>query len=290
MNLHSLPSFLLVIPPSPSCQSSIEDLNIEDRGRLSNVSKACFLLGSLTYPNFKKANRLSNESTIRNKIVREVNASTLSFLHSREQQIHLASEIANQSDQGVVLLLYTAVEQTMRKTLESLFVDDNALQNEIFESGSAPLNTSSARRMLLQALGVIGKGMASDIRFLAKIRNEFAHHIFDDKESSSNRVSFTNQRISQWCKQLIIPQIYLFSGTLTLYYPSSHPTNVANLKIQITEMPSRSRYINTAKQICLLLEMAASSFGRMQQPSSKCNYDLNWANAPYPGSKDNEIL
>lgn len=130
-----------------------------------------------------------------------------------------------ESDRAAALLGTSFLETEMKKRLLDFLVDDDS-SRKLFDFYH-PLSTFSGLIDVAFALGLLTRGMRSDLTIVRKIRNHFAHH--------PKHVTFEDPPVSDWCRELTsakgIPtqdgslfrqedarSQYLFVITLTLTY------------------------------------------------------------------------
>ncbi len=80
-----------------------------------------------------------------------------------------------ESDRAAAVLAASFVDKCLIDGISSFLVDDPSV-DELFER-YGPLSTFSARIDIAFALGLITLQMKSDLTYIRKIRNHFAHHI-----------------------------------------------------------------------------------------------------------------
>ncbi|WP_449258262.1 MltR family transcriptional regulator [Chlorobium limicola] len=97
------------------------------------------------------------------------------------------------NERDIVIVGCAFIEELIKETLrESLIQDDEEITKLISEStGSLPGLIQRAR--LLYLLGVIPKLVFEDLKYIAKIRNHFAHNM---------QASFSDNKVAQLCRNL----------------------------------------------------------------------------------------
>jgi mannitol operon repressor len=101
-------------------------------------------------------------------------------------------ELEKETPRGVVLIACATIHDLLGRLIELFLVDHKAVE-ELLTGTFAPLSTFSARIKAAVSLGLINDEEYRDCEALRKIRNAFAHSV---------RVSFTEQRIKDLCKNL----------------------------------------------------------------------------------------
>ncbi len=99
----------------------------------------------------------------------------------------------DESDRAAALLASSFLEAFLAQFLKKFMIDDQQLCDALLK-GYGPLATFSARRECAYAFGHIDEIMRNDIKYIAKIRNEFAHnHVIQ---------SFNETPIPDLCRNL----------------------------------------------------------------------------------------
>lgn len=110
--------------------------------------------------------------------------------------------LKNESDRGVVLITATLLENFLIKLFEKYLILNKKLRTDILENSLAPLNTFSNKIKMAYSLGLIDKEHYDNLEYIRKIRNKFAHRIFD--------ASFEDTEIIEWCKKIKITRIPIY--------------------------------------------------------------------------------
>jgi hypothetical protein len=112
-------------------------------------------------------------------------------------------DLANQSDRGMAIVLAASLEERMRGAIRSHFnvINDDTEKLLDFDQ---PLGTFSAKSRFLYAFGIIGPLVFSDLEYLRKIRNRFAHSVtLPGSKGNYTPLSFEySHQIRDWCLQL----------------------------------------------------------------------------------------
>ena len=96
------------------------------------------------------------------------------------------------SDRAIAVVGSAFLDMLLSDILREFLVDD-AKEVEQLLAPEGPLGTFGSRVRACYCLGLIGPVIAADLRLVGKIRNQFAHEL---------QTTFSDQRISQWCKSL----------------------------------------------------------------------------------------
>jgi len=107
--------------------------------------------------------------------------------------------LKNESDRGVVLISAELINNYLTSLFEKYLILNKDLRKDILEYSLAPLHTFSNKIKMAYSLGLIDKEKYKDLDYIRKIRNKFAHRIFD--------ASFEDIEIIKWCKEIKISRI-----------------------------------------------------------------------------------
>jgi len=109
----------------------------------------------------------------------------------------LVVEFKNESDRGVAVLAGSLIENYLAKYLKHHMVDDPKI-DELFQ-GFGPFSDFGKRIDCAYAFNLILKKEKEILDKIKKIRNHFAHNIFD--------AAFDKQPVSNWCKSYLISDL-----------------------------------------------------------------------------------
>ncbi len=121
-----------------------------------------------------------------------------------------SESLKNESDRGVVLISAELIHNCLTNLFEKYLILNSNLRKTILDNSLAPLHTFSNKIKMAYSLGLVDKEQYNNLEYIRKIRNKFAHRIFD--------ASFDDAEIIQWCKKLNITRI-----------PGYDPTNYRHL-------------------------------------------------------------
>ncbi len=96
------------------------------------------------------------------------------------------------SDRAVAIVGPAFLDTLITELLISFLIDDKKEVQKLLQP-EGPLGVFGAKITACYCLGLIGQTITSDLRLVAKIRNQFAHDI---------RADFSNEKIKEWCKAL----------------------------------------------------------------------------------------
>ena len=147
------------------------------------------------------------------------------FLNDAEDLAKFAEELKKETDRGLPLVGTVLIDEKLRDTLDAFFIGGK-INKKLLDDQNSPLGTFSSRIDACYALGLIDEFEYTEINFLRKIRNEFAH--------AKHGISFKTGKIKDLCSNLktVTPKIegfdigdpksvFMFSVTniaLRLYY------------------------------------------------------------------------
>jgi DNA-binding MltR family transcriptional regulator len=107
--------------------------------------------------------------------------------------MNMVDSYHKESDRAAAILAASFLEAYLAQFLKEFMIDDQRVCNELL-NGYGPLATFSALRECAYAFGHIGEKTRNDIKYITKIRNEFAHNF--------ERNSFSDTPIPDLCKNL----------------------------------------------------------------------------------------
>lgn len=92
---------------------------------------------------------------------------------------YLLKEFNKESDRASVILVASILDESLYSLLRSYFVPIASSNDELFEGANAPLGTFSSKIDIAYRIGLISSKFCRDLHLIRKIRNSFAHDIFD---------------------------------------------------------------------------------------------------------------
>ncbi|MFW1945318.1 transcriptional regulator [Acinetobacter guillouiae] len=96
----------------------------------------------------------------------------------------------NESDRAVPLITAALIEEILHRTLQAFLCDVSA-SKKILDGFNAPLGTFSSKIDACYALGLIDEHEYNEINLIRKIRNEFAHTVYN--------ADFNIQKVKDLC-------------------------------------------------------------------------------------------
>ncbi|WP_324026552.1 hypothetical protein QSV08_03280 [Maribacter sp. BPC-D8] len=97
------------------------------------------------------------------------------------------SQILNESDRGLILIIAAYIEDVLKEVLEIKLIGGQKHKRELFNF-NGPLGTFSSKIMMSFSIGLINSEEQFEINTIRKIRNEFAH--------TSNIIDLETQKIN----------------------------------------------------------------------------------------------
>jgi DNA-binding MltR family transcriptional regulator len=107
--------------------------------------------------------------------------------------------LKSESDRGLVLISASFIDLCLKKLFEKYLILDDRLKKAILEDSLAPLSTFSNKIKMAFSLGLIDEQIYKNLDYIRKIRNKFAHSLFE--------VNFKDQQIIDWCNNIDFPRI-----------------------------------------------------------------------------------
>lgn len=106
-------------------------------------------------------------------------------------------ELENSSDRGLVLVSGSIIDELLGELLKAFLIESKSVEKDLFKV-NAVLGNFEARMQMSYYLGLISKNEKSNITYLQRVRNKFAHQFVD--------ISFENDAISNVCSNFEIPK------------------------------------------------------------------------------------
>ena len=104
----------------------------------------------------------------------------------------MIAKLREESDRAAAILGASFLESELRKRFMDFLVDDRSTQ-KLFEAYH-PLSTFSALIDVAFGLGLLTRRMKTDLTYIRKIRNHFAHH--------PEHATFETAPVADWCREL----------------------------------------------------------------------------------------
>lgn len=124
--------------------------------------------------------------------------------------------LQNESDRGVVLISAELINNRLTELFNKYLILNSNLRKEILENSVGPLHILSNKIKMAYCLGLIDKKNYNNLECIRKIRNKFAHRIFD--------ASFDDTEIMQWCRSVDIKRLHGYdsSNYRSLFYDAAY--------------------------------------------------------------------
>jgi len=107
-----------------------------------------------------------------------------------------------ETDRASAVLAGSFIENFLAKYLRSFMTDDPEIE-DLFD-GFGPFADFNKRIECAYAFGLIQKHHRSDLNFIKKIRNYFAHHPLE--------AGFDKSPVNEWCMNLTTKDLYPLEG------------------------------------------------------------------------------
>lgn len=91
----------------------------------------------------------------------------------------LMSEFKKESDRASVILVASLIDESLTTVLRSKLIPVPSATDDLFDGATAPLATFSSKIDMSFRLGLISSRLCRDIHIIRKIRNSFAHDIYN---------------------------------------------------------------------------------------------------------------
>ncbi|WP_270607119.1 MltR family transcriptional regulator [Bacillus mobilis] len=106
-------------------------------------------------------------------------------------------ELENSSDRGLVLVSGSIIEELLGELLKAFLIKSKGIEKDLFKVNGV-LATFEAKIQMSYYLGLISKNEKSNITYLQRVRNKFAHQFIG--------ITFENDAISNVCSNFEIPK------------------------------------------------------------------------------------
>ena len=156
-----------------------------------------------------------------------------SKIETIENWIDYFDEFNNESPRGAVIIAAAFLDAQLQKLIENHFINDKLANQEIFDKNGS-LSSFYAKIQIAYCLGLISKEIRHDLNMIRKIRNNFAHEMFE--------LSFEDKGIIDLCNKLNTGKIPLDHITKTPEntFRVSTAILISNLGIKVEESTNKS--------------------------------------------------
>jgi hypothetical protein len=141
-------------------------------------------------------------------------------------------EFNKESDRGAVLSSTAYIDSLLANLLGSFLINDKSA-SDMLRGRFAPLGAFSARALACHAMGLISDDERDEIKWLRKVRNEFAHEF---------KMSFSDSEIEKWCAKL-----KFITGPNSNPPPNTRMRFTSSAVNLITRLAKRPRQIETLR-------------------------------------------
>ncbi|MFZ4741311.1 MAG: hypothetical protein ACOYLE_09140 [Bacteroidales bacterium] len=155
----------------------------------------------------------------------------------------LITQFEKESDRAAVILIASIIDENLANLLKSFFVPIPNSDDSLIDNATSPLSTFSSKIDIAYRTGLISGKFARDLHIIRKIRNSFAHDIYEcnfENGSVKSRIkeleksikkSKTINEIKRPDKLLHGPRgMFLYISSMLIYQISFLTKNVTELK------------------------------------------------------------
>lgn len=109
--------------------------------------------------------------------------------------MHIFSDEFNkESDRACVILSAAMIENELENLLKRSLIPSTKRSDDLFDTATSPLGNFSSKIIMAYRLGIISKKLYNSINIIRKIRNQFAHDIYE--------CNFGNEKVKDKVRQL----------------------------------------------------------------------------------------
>ena len=120
------------------------------------------------------------------------------FIRATNAALDGVQTLSSESDRGCVLVGAAMLDEVLRGILLGPLRDDEETLRALFDAGSAPLSSFSAKIRLCYALGLVSKNTHADLHRVREIRNDAAH--FEKRRGAGFDTGFATQSVVDRCR------------------------------------------------------------------------------------------
>lgn len=167
-------------------------------------------------------------------------------------------EISKSSDRGTVLICGSVLDGLLGEVLRGFLVEGNKKEEDLFK-GKGVLANFDGKIIMAFYLGLINKNEFDNLKHLQKIRNIFAHQVFD--------ISFENNRIKNICLNFNIPKNAYGPRTIPLPDKETNELPKVDMNPIKSDTPAKDRFLYSFYYLfgCLVRKAAISSFEKREE-------------------------
>jgi len=155
----------------------------------------------------------------------------------------LITQFEKESDRAAVILIASIMDENLTNLLKSFFVPIPNSDDSVFDNATSPLSTFSSKIDIAYRTGLISGKFARDLHIIRKIRNSFAHDIYEcnfENGSVKSRIKELEKSItmSKQINEIDRPDkllhgprgMFLFISSILIYQISNLTKNIKELK------------------------------------------------------------
>lgn len=153
-------------------------------------------------------------------------------------------ELENSSDRGLVLVSGSIIDELLGELLKAFLINSKSVEKDLFKVNGV-LATFEAKIQMSYYLGLISKNEKSNITYLQRVRNKFAHQFID--------ITFENDAISNVCSNFEIPKNCYMPNEIPRPNKETSELPKIDLNPIKRETPAKDRFIFTFKYLYINL-------------------------------------
>ncbi|EMY5504761.1 transcriptional regulator [Bacillus wiedmannii] len=153
-------------------------------------------------------------------------------------------ELENSSDRGLVLVSGSIIDELLGELLKAFLINSKSVEKDLFRVNGV-LATFDAKIQMSYYLGLISINEKSNITYLQRVRNKFAHQFID--------ITFENDAISNVCRSFDIPKNCYMPNEIPRPNKETGELPKVDLNPIKRETSAKDRFIFTFKYLYLNL-------------------------------------
>lgn len=192
----------------------------------------------------------------------------------------LLNEFKHETDRAAVVLTVSLFDNSLSILLKKTLVPNHNNDDELFEGSIAPLSSFSSKIHMTYRLGLISVQFSRDLHLIRKIRNEFAHNVYNGKldDGSVKNLLTTLVHSSDIIKNSPDARStheggsrgdFLMIASLMLYHLNCLIEDNANEKLKTPEQEwiYKWKYVAKGAQPVAQIQQPAQPATQIQQPA-----------------------
>lgn len=194
----------------------------------------------------------------------------------------IEQEISKSSDRGTVLICGSVLEGLLGEIFKEFLIEGNKREEDLFK-GKGALGNFDGKIIMAYYLGLINKSEFDNLKHLQKIRNIFAHQVFD--------ISFENNKINNICLNFKIPKNGFVPKNIPIIKKDTDDLPKVDLNPIKKDTKSKDRFLFTFYYLfgCLIRKAAISSVEKRQELSETLTADEYLKDAGERNRKNLEV-